>query len=244
MPRPAALLLLAVLSVGGLLIWAWLRPGDLRLSVDPRSREIAVIDAREAAERHCADGVLRALAELTDHTRREALRTRIVELRAAKPERVEIGFIPAGPAEARLPLSHPPEGGKTLPGLARAQLAALPHGYLVVHTGEVGPLLETAGRRRWLGRALIEAGKPAESATIAVGENDAGSFLVATVAFAYRTGDEAEAALKQLTERRGDFEALGFAARPGADRLTRQTKLLVVRFDIETDLVLQALGRR
>ena len=32
--------------------------------------------------------------------------------------------------------------------------------------------------------------------------------------------------------------------RPGADRLTRQTKLLVVRFDIETDLVLQALGRR
>ena len=39
-------------------------------------------------------------------------------------------------------------------------------------------------------------------------------------------------------------QALGFAARPGADRLTRQTKLLVIRFDIETDLVLQALGRR
>jgi hypothetical protein len=146
--------------------------------------------------------------------------------------------------EARLPLSQPPAGGKSLPGLARAQLAALPHGYLVVHTAEVGALLETAGRRRWLGRALVEAGASAESATIAVGESDDSAFLVATVAFAYRTGDEAEAALQRLTERHGDFEALGFAARPGTDRLTRQTKLLVVRFDIETDLVLQALGQR
>ncbi len=242
MRRP--LLLLAVLTIACGMAWRWLRPGDLRLSVDPRSREVAAIDAREAADRRCADGVLRALAELTDPTRRETLRIRVAELRAAKPERIEVGFIPTGPAEARLPLSHPPEGGKTLPGLARAQLAALPHGYLIVHTGEVGPMLETAGRRRWLGRALVEAGKSAESATIAVGESDDGAFLVATVAFAYRTGDEAEAALKQLTERQGDFEALGFAARPGADRLTRQTKLLVVRFDIETDLVLQALGRR
>ena len=242
MRRP--LLLLAVLTTACGVAWRWLRPGDLRLSVDPRSREVAVIDAREAADRRCADGVLRALAELTDPTRREVLRARVAELRAAKPERIEVGFMPAGPAEARLPLSHPPEEGKTLPGLARAQLAALPHGYLVVHTGEVGPMLETAGRRRWLGRALVEAGKSAESATIAVGESDDGSFLVATVAFAYRTGDEAEAAFKQLTERQGDFEALGFAARPGADRLTRQTKLLVVRFDIETDLVVQALGRR
>jgi hypothetical protein len=244
MPRPAALLLLAVISVGGLLAWRWLRPGDLRLSVDPRSREVAVIDPLEASDRRCADGVLRALAELTEPTRREGLRARIAELRATHPERIEVGFVHAGMAEARLPLSQPPEGGKTLPGLARAQLAALPHGYLVVHTTEVGALLETAGRRRWLGRALVEAGRSAESATIAVGENDTGAFLVATIAFAYRTGDEAEAALARLTEKQGDYDALGFAARPGADRLTRQTKLLVVRFDIETDLVRQALGQR
>lgn len=244
MPRPAALLLLAVVSVGGLLVWRWLNPGDLRLSVDPRSREVAVIYPPEAADRRCAEGVQRALAELTEPARREGLRDRIAELRITLPERIEVGFVPAGAAEARLPLSHPPEGGKTLPGLARAQLAALPHGYLVVHSAEVGPLLETAGRRRWLGRALIASGASAESATIAVGESEDGSFLVATVAFAYRTGEEAEAALRQLTERQGDFDALGFAARPGADRLTRQTKLLVVRFDIETDLVLQALGRR
>lgn len=244
MPRPAALLLLAALSLGGLLAWRWLRPGDLPLSVNPRSREVAVIYSPEAADRRCADGVLRALAELTEPARREGLRARVAELRITRPERIEVGFVPAGPAEARLPEREPPEGGKSLPGLARAQLAALPHGYLVVHTAEVGALLETAGRRRWLGRALVTAGASAESATIAVGESDDGSFLVATIAFAYRTGEEAEAALGQLTERRGDFDALGFAARPGADRLTRQTKLLVVRFDIETDLVLQALGRR
>lgn len=244
MPRPSALLFLAVIVTACGLGWRWLRPADLRLSVDPRSREVAIVYAQEAADRRCADGVLRALAELTEPARREGLRVRIAELRAARPERIEIGFVPAGPTEARLPLSDPPEGGKTLPGLARAQLAALPHGYLVVHTAEVAPLLETAGRRRWLGRALVEAGAMAETATIAVGESDDGTFLVATVAFAYRTGDEAGAALTRLTEKQGDFEALGFAARPGAGRITRQTKLLVIRFDIEMDLVLQALGRR
>jgi hypothetical protein len=77
-----------------------------------------------------------------------------------------------------------------------------------------------------------------------VGESDDGAFLVATIAFAYRTGDEAEAALVRLTEKQGDFDALGFAARPGTNRITRQTKLLVVRLDIETDLVLQALRHR
>ena len=95
-----------------------------------------------------------------------------------------------------------------------------------------------------LGRALIEAGARAETATIAVGESDDGAFLVATIAFAYRTGEEAAAALERLTEKQGDYDALGFAARPGTDRITRQTKLLVIRLDIETDLVLQALGRR
>jgi hypothetical protein len=244
MPRRAALLFLAVIMTACGLGWHWLRPADLRLSVDPRSREVALIFPDEAADRRCADGVVRALAELTEPSRREALRTRVTELRTKRPERIEVGFMPAGAAEARLPLSSPPAGGKTLPGLARAQLAALPHGYLIVHASEVRPLLETAGRRRWLGRAIVEAGAQAETATIAVGESDDGDFLVATVAFGYRTGDEAEAALKRLTERQGDFEALGFAARPGAERITRQTKLLVVRFDIETDLVRQALGQR
>jgi GNAT superfamily N-acetyltransferase len=124
------------------------------------------------------------------------------------------------------------------------QASGVPHGYLLVHADPASGLLEAAARRRWLGRALIEAGAQAETATIAVGESDGGAFLVATIAFAYRTGDEAEAALRRLTEKQGDYEALGFAARPGTDRITRQTKLLVVRLDIETDLVLQALSRR
>ena len=124
------------------------------------------------------------------------------------------------------------------------QLSGVPHGYLLVHAAPANALLEAAARRHWLGRALIEAGAQAETATIAVGESNDGTFLVATIAFAYKTGDEAEAALARLTEKQGDFEALGFAARPGTNRITRQTKLLVIRLDVETDLVLQALGRR
>jgi len=157
---------------------------------------------------------------------------------------VTVAFIPGKPPELGLDTPEVADGGKVIPGLARVQLRGVPHGYLLVHADPAAGLLETAARRRWLGRALIEAGARAQTATIAVGESDDGAFLVATIAFAYRTGEEAEAALARLTEKQGDFEALGFAARPGTDRITRRTKLLVVRLDIETDLMLQALRRR
>ena len=242
MRRP--LLLLAVLALVCGAAWLWTHPGDLRLRIDPRSREVALILPREAQGLRTSAAVLRALAELAPPEQREALRAGLTRTTLDKAERTTVGFIPGQPAELS---ENPPEvsdGGKVIPGLARVQLSGVPHGYLLVHAAPANALLETATRRRWLGRALIEAGAQAETATIAVGESDDGAFLVATIAFAYRTGEEAESALVRLTEKQGDFDALGFAARPGTDRITRQTKLLVIRLDIETDLVLQALDRR
>ena len=242
MRRP--LLLLAVLAIACSVAWLWTHPGDLRLRIDPRSREVALILPREAQGLRTSTAVLRALAELAPPEQREALRAGLARTTLDQAERATVGFIPGQPAELS---ENPPvvsEGGKVIPGLARVQLSGVPHGYLLVHAATANALLEAAARRRWLGRALIEAGAQAETATIAVGESNDGAFLVATIAFAYKTGDEAEAALARLTEKQGDFESLGFAARPGTDRITRQTKLLVVRLDIETDLVLQALGRR
>ncbi|MEY4307174.1 MAG: hypothetical protein RJA95_542 [Verrucomicrobiota bacterium] len=242
MRRP--LLLLAVLATACGLGWHWTHPSDLRIDLDPRSREVALLFPAETKGRRAAEAVARALAEFTAPDRRPALREKISRQLARGEERFAVGFIPDRDADVRGGTLEPSAGGKVMPGLARVQLRGVPHGYLLLHAAPAQGLLEAAGRRRWLGHALVEAGAQAESATIAVGESDDGAFLVATVAFAYRTGDEAEAALNRLTEKQGDFEALGFAARPGTDRLTRQTKLLVVRFDIETDLVLQALGRR
>jgi hypothetical protein len=242
MRRP--ILLLAVLALACGAAWLWTHPGDLRLRIDPRSREVALILPREAQGFRTSAAVLRALAELAPPEQREALRAGLARANLDKSERATVGFIPGQPAELS---ENPPEvsdGGKVIPGIARVQLSGVPHGYLLVHAAPANALLETATRRRWLGRALIEAGAQAETATIAVGESDDGAFLVATIAFAYRTGDEAEAALVRLTEKQGDFDALGFAARPGTNRITRQTKLLVVRLDIETDLVLQALRHR
>jgi hypothetical protein len=242
MRRP--LLLLAVLALACGAAWLWRHPGDLRLRIDPRSREVALILPREAQGLRTSAAVLRALAELAPPEQRETLRAGLGRATLEKAERATVGFVPGQPAELS---ENPPEvsvGGKVIPGLARVQLSGVPHGYLLVHAAPANALLETAARRRWLGRALIEAGAQAETATIAVGESDGGAFLVVTIAFAYRTGDEAEAALARLTEKQGDYEALGFAARPGTDRITRQTKLLVVRLDIETDLVLQALRHR
>lgn len=242
MRRP--LLLLAVLAIACSVAWLWTHPGDLRLRIDPRSREVALILPREAQGLRTSTAVLRALAELAPPEQREALRAGLARATLDKAERATVGFIPGQPAELSDNTPEVSVGGKVIPGLARVQLSGVPHGYLLVHAAPANALLETATRRRWLGRALIEAGAQAETATIAVGESDGGAFLVATIAFAYKTGDEAEAALARLTEKQGDFESLGFAARPGTDRITRQTKLLVIRLDIETDLVLQALGRR
>jgi len=242
MRRP--LLLLAVLAIACSVAWLWTHPSDLRLRIDPRSREVALLLPREAQGLRTSTAVRRALAELAPPEQREALRAGLARTTLDQAERATVGFIPGQPAEVS---ENPPvvsEGGKVIPGLARVQLSGVPHGYLLVHAAPANALLEAAARRRWLGRALIEAGAQAETATIAVGESNDGAFLVATIAFAYKTGDEAEAALARLTEKQGDFESLGFAARPGTDRITRQTKLLVVRLDIETDLVLQALGRR
>jgi len=237
-------LLLVFLATASGLAWLWLDPAGLRLRIDPRSREVALILPREAQGLRTSAAVLRALAELAPLEQREALRAGLARATLDKAQRATLGFIPGQLAELTGDTPEVSDGGKVIPGLARVQLRGVPHGYLLVHADPASGLLEAASRRRWLGRALIEAGAQAETATIAVGESDDGTFLVATIAFAYRTGEEAEAALARLTEKQGDYEALGFAARPGTDRITRRTKLLVVRLDIETDLVLQALRHR
>ncbi|NBV51940.1 MAG: hypothetical protein EBR83_00135 [Verrucomicrobia bacterium] len=237
-------LLLASLAMASGLAWRWLDPADLRLRMDPRSREIALIVPAETVGRRTAAAVLQSLPELAAPEQRTALRAQLASPSVNSAQRVTLGFVPGEPAALSLDTPDVAEGGKIVPGLARVQLRGVPHGYLLVHADPASGLLEAASRRRWLGRALIEAGAQAETATIAVGESDDGAFLVATIAFAYRTGEEAEDALVRLTEKQGDYEALGFAARPGTDRITRRTKLLVVRLDIETDLVLQGLRRR
>lgn len=237
-------LLLASLAMASGVAWRWLDPADLRLRMDPRSREIALIVPAETVGRRTAAAVLQSLPELAAPEQRTALRAQLASPSVNSAQRVTLGFVPGEPAALSLDTPDVAEGGKIIPGLARVQLRGVPHGYLLVHADPASGLLEAASRRRWLGRALIEAGAQAETATIAVGESDDGAFLVATIAFAYRTGEEAEDALVRLTEKQGDYEALGFAARPGTDRITRRTKLLVVRLDIETDLVLQGLRRR
>ena len=243
MRRP--LLLLAFLAMASALAWRWLDPSDLRLGIDPRSREVALIIPAEMVGLRTATVIVQqALPELAPQAQRNGLRAQLADPQKNTAQRVTVGFIPGQAAELTVDTPEVSDGGKIIPGLARVQLRGVPHGYLLVHADSAKALLETAARRRWLGRALIEAGARAETATIAVGESDDGAFLVATIAFAYRTGEEAAAALERLTEKQGDFDALGFAARPGTERITRRTKLLVIRLDIETDLVLQALGRR
>ena len=236
MRRP--LLLIAILAIAAVPAWLWLNPPDLRLSIDRRSRESALLYPREATGRRCAAVVVASLAELTEPERRDQLRTQLEQGLVAREDRVEVGFVPSSPTAA----TDTPAW--VIPGRARLQLRAVPHGYLLVHAAPAQDLLRVASRKRWLSSGLIAAARTATTATIAVGETDDGTHLVATLAFDYRTGEEAEAAFQELMQKQGDFEALGFAARPGADRITRLTKLLVIRFDMETDVVLRALRNR
>lgn len=242
MRRP--LLLLGLLGGLALIGWFGLNPGDLRLDLHPASREVILIFPDEARGRRTAEVVLHAAAELTEPDHRLGLRRSLQGIPAGSADRAAIGFIPGKAPDFRPRVAEIRDGGRSLPGRALVQLAGVPNGYLILHAEPVAPMLETARRRRWLAGGLVAAGASAEAATLVVGEGDDQAFLVATIAFAYRTGEEAEAALNLLLTKQGDYEALGFAARPGTGRITRQTKLLVVRFDIEADLVLQALRGR
>jgi hypothetical protein len=50
------------ITLGGVGGWLWLSPGELRIDVDPRSREIALLFPPEARGRPPAEAVARALA--------------------------------------------------------------------------------------------------------------------------------------------------------------------------------------
>ena len=156
MRRP--LLLLAFLATASALAWRWLDPSDLRLHVDPRSREVALIFPAETIGRRTAAAVLQqALPELAPQAQRNGLRLQLAGPKTNSAQHVSLGFIPEQAAELTVDTPEVSEGGKIIPGLARVQLRGVPHGYLLVHAAPAKALLETAASRRWLGRALIEA---------------------------------------------------------------------------------------
>ena len=61
MRRP--LLLLAVLATACGLGWHWTHPSDLRIDLDPRSREVALLFPAETKGRRAAEAVARARAD-------------------------------------------------------------------------------------------------------------------------------------------------------------------------------------
>ena len=114
MRRP--LLLLAVLAIACSVAWLWTHPGDLRLRIDPRSREVALILPREAQGLRTSAAVLRALAELAPLEQREALRAGLARATLNKAERATVGFIPGQPAELSENPLEVSDGGKVIPG--------------------------------------------------------------------------------------------------------------------------------
>ncbi len=162
---------------------------------------------------------------------------------SAQAEQVEFGFTLEQVIVQRSPRETVVDGCR-LPGRSILQLRGMPHGYLIVHCAPVASMLTNAARRRWLDAGIVAAGQPAIACTITVGETEAPRQLAVTFAFEYRTGEAAEAALKLLLARPSNLNALAFTAHPGTERVTRQTKLLVIRFDLDAELAIQGLRRR
>ena len=67
-------LLLAFLATASGLAWLWLDPADLRLRIDPRSSEVALIIPAEMVGRRTAAAVILALPELAGPEQRASLR--------------------------------------------------------------------------------------------------------------------------------------------------------------------------
>ena len=236
---------LALSALAGLAWWLLLPPA-LTLRIDAKHQAFGVLYPRRAAGLTCARSVLTALAYCAPSDKRAATYTQLLRALESGAERVDFGFSTDRSEPVVRPLdpdAKPAPGQRVLPTQTMLQLKTLEHGYLLLRIEPAGALLELAARRRWLETPVAEIARSALSASIAVGESTQPNVLLATFALEYRTADEAEAALRKLTGT-DSVSSLGYVAQPGSRQIVRATKIVTIRYDVNADLVVQALNAR
>jgi hypothetical protein len=239
------LLGLIVATVVGLAWWLLL-PSPLTLGVDAKYPAFGVLYPRRAAGLTAARSVVTALAYCAPSDKRAATYTQLNRALESGAERVDFGFATDRSEPVIMtfdPRAQAPAAPRVLPTRSTLQLETLERGYLLLRVEPAGALVELAARRRWLEAPVADIARQALAATIAVGESERPNQVVATFALEYRTADEAQAALVKLTGK-GGVSSLGYVAQPGSRQIVGATKTVTIRYDVNADLVVQALGAR
>jgi len=188
-------------------------------------------------------GVLAACGWMDESDRAAETRATLARLaEGGAPGPVDLGFGP-GDSAPELPGSAQP-GAVELPLHASALLGAADQPLLLLHAFRPAAFAETARRRGWLGPLAAEIAASAVSVSALVTEGASPPVLQVTLAMEFADGAEAERALRRLTDARGDFGQLGFAAQPSYERVVRRTKLVVVRLDVDARLARSKLRAR
>lgn len=239
------LLLGLTLALLAVLTWWVMLPAPIRLGVGPRHQAYGVLYPHQAGGLTSARVVITALAYLAPPDQRPATHAQLLRALESKAERIDLGFATdrtepvIGVSDPRMP---PDAGTRTIPVRSLIQLRTLEHGYLLLRIEPAKALPEIAARRRWLEKPVAEIALSALSATITVGESTDTNRLIAKLAFDYRTTEEAEAALRRLTD--AGASTGGYVAQPWARQIVRATKTLTISYEVDADLAARASDAR
>ena len=240
--RRISLLAAFTLLVGGAL-WIY-GGGALLLNLDQAHPVMVRAFPKALAKSETGPGLLVALSTLDEPERRKATRATLADYFSQQvlAETLDLGFGPKDTA----PEFTSSSSGQTvaLPKEAAALAATTENLLLLLHVTRPGDFALPARQRGWIGPRLEEVALTASHLTVAVAESGVPARLRVTLALAYPDGADAERALRRLTEVQGDVGQLGFAAQPGYERIVRQTRLVVIRLDVEAALARSKLPAR
>lgn len=239
--------IIGVALLVGLIAW-WVTPTKQTLRIPTTCSIYGSFYPRQAQFLTASQTAIGTLALFTPPNERSKNKSALITAFNTPADRVDFGFLVDEQKTTLIlnnaespPLTAP---ARTLTKKAITQLKSIPRGYLVVQIEPASALFDSIKKRRWLGPAVTAAASSAIRATLVVGETESPNDCVLTLAFEYRSSDEALKALQDLLSKQGDYDALGFVAKPGVDRLTQISRMLVIKFEVDATLVNQELGKR
>ncbi len=227
-----ALLFSASFALLVALAWWLLTPAPRELRFAQPPDFYGFVDARAVKGLDTAQPVLTLLTQLAPAAQRAQAKQQATTIADAQEISIGVGFRrpnwewrvgPPTPAETSV---------QVVPTLALQQLAAIPHGYLLLRSETPATLAAEPRLRRWLGVAMCDTLAQAKAATIVVGEESTPARAQVGLCLEFARPEDAVAAVQRIaTPAAGNV--LSFKVSPQAEAVARRTGLVVIRFEVD-----------
>ncbi len=227
-----ALLFSASFSLLIALAWWVLTPAPRELRFAQPPDFYGFIDGRAARGLDTVQPVLTLLTQLAPAPQRAQAKQQAASLFDAQETTVGLGFRQpnwewrAGPPTSADRIVH------VVPTLNLQQLAAVPHGYLLLRSESPATLAAEPRLRRWFGVAMSDTLAQAKALTVVVGEESTPTRAQVGLCLEFARPDDAVAAVHRIaTPAAGNV--LSFQVSPQAETVARRTGLVVIRFEVD-----------